>query len=88
MRLSWSRESFGYALRDGDGLARATMVQNREGFWGQIITRNMPDSGPYKNRRDAAQWVARMMVRWELVPATSTFDQNFPVPVAAKRRAA
>jgi hypothetical protein len=43
MRFAWTSETFGYALRDGDGRARATMVRDHEGFWGQIITRNMPD---------------------------------------------
>ncbi len=75
MKFGWSHESFGYALRDGNGNARATMVRNDEGFWGQIITRNMPDSGPYKSRKEAADWVAGMLVRLELVPIDSEFGE-------------
>lgn len=75
MRFSWTSEPFGYALRDINGNARATMVRNHDGFWGQIITRNMPDSGPYKSRREAADWVAGMLVRLELVPVGSEFGE-------------
>lgn len=27
----------------------------------------------YKSRQDAADWVARMLVQWEMVPADSEF---------------
>jgi hypothetical protein len=74
VKFHWTAESFGYALRDANNYARATMVRNHEGFWGQIITANMPDSGPYRSRAEAAAWVARMLVAWELVPAGSEFE--------------
>lgn len=85
-RFAWTSETFGFALRDGNGNARATMVRNHEGFWGQIITRDMPDSGPYKSRKEAADWVAAMLVRLELMPADSEFAAIPEIP-AGKRAA-
>lgn len=86
MRFAWTSEPFGYALRDGNGNARATMVRNHEGFWAQIITRDMPDSGPYQSRIEGATWVARMLVHLELVPADSAFGE-VPIIPAGKRAA-
>lgn len=86
MRFTWTSESFGFALRDGNGNARATMVRNGEGFWGQIITRDLPDSGPYKSRHEAADWVAGTLVRLELVPRDSDFTAIPEIP-AGKRAA-
>lgn len=84
MRFHWTPEPFGYALRDGNGNARATMVRDPEGFWGQIVTRDMPDSGPYKSRKEAADWVALMLVRWGLVPADSLFAAIPELPKAKR----
>ena len=86
MMFCWTSEPFGFALRDGNGRARATMVRNGEGFWGQIITRDMPDSGPYSSRTEAATWVARMLVHLELVPAESEFGDIPEIP-SGKRAA-
>ncbi len=76
-RFYWTTEPFGYVLRDGRGYARATIVRAPEGrsFYGQVITRDMPDSGPYKSRNEAAVWVAGILLTLELVPADSTFGE-------------
>lgn len=76
MRFHWTKESFGYALRDSNNYARATIVRPQPWqFWGQIITSNMPDSGPYKSRKEASDWVTGALLRLELVPADSLFSE-------------
>lgn len=84
MRFAWTSESFGYALRDGNGNARATMVRDHEGFWGQVIARNMPDSGPYKSRKEAADWVTAHLMRLELVPPDSEFAAIPDIPIGKR----
>lgn len=79
-RFYWTKETAfrGYTLRDSLGYARSIITSpNRHEFYGQVFTRDMPDSGPYKTRQEAANWVAGTLVRLELVPADSTFE---PVP--------
>lgn len=84
MRLAWSTDPWGYTLRDGNGNARATMVRDHEEFWGQVITRGLPDSGPYKSRKEAADWVTQTLARLELVPVDSEFTAIPEIP-AGKR---
>lgn len=71
----WTREGYGYALRDSRGYARAVIGSpNRHQFFGILFIRNLPESGPYKSRKEAADWVTSMAVRLKHLPADSTFD--------------
>lgn len=88
MRFHWTLENNGdqlYALRDANGYTRACIHQEAkgQGFYGLIFLRNLPDSGPYKSRQEAADWVARILVKLEAVPADSEFG-----PLPQLRRAA
>ena len=89
-RFHWTKETVGgnviYVLRDSRSYSRAIIVKNHEGFWGQIFTRDLPDSGPYKSRKEAADWVAHILVHFELVPTDSEFGEIPDVP--ANKRAA
>tara|TARA_R110000868_G_C10898660_1_gene764158 strand:- start:1279 stop:1530 length:252 start_codon:yes stop_codon:yes gene_type:complete len=74
-RFHWTKETWGYALRDSKNCARATVVRGKPphdpGFYAQVIASGMPDSGPYKSRLDAGDWAAGMLVKLELVPKGS-----------------
>lgn len=75
-RFYWTIEDCGYALRDSRGYTRAAITSpgHSEGFYGVVFQRGLPDSGPYKNRQDAADWVARILPTLDhTIPADSTF---------------
>lgn len=77
MRFCWTKEAAfrGYALRDAHGYTRSIITTpNRHEFYGQVFARDMPDSGPYKTRQEAADWVTGTLLRFELVPADSVFE--------------
>lgn len=81
MRFYWTTETFGYALRDPRTYTRAMITSPWpwEGFYGCIFQRNLPDSGPYKTRQEAADWVQRMLPKLDhTVPADSTFAELPP----------
>ncbi len=80
MRFYWSIEDCGYALRDANGRTRAAITSPgpSEGFYGVVFQRGLPDSGPYKNRQDAADWVTGIIHKLDhTIPADSTFT---PLP--------
>lgn len=85
-RFHWTTESFGYALRDSRNYARCCITRGKEGgFYGLILASGLPDSGPYKSRKEAAEWVQRMAVQLEHLPADSEFSD---VPGVSEKAAA
>lgn len=81
MRLHWTVEDVGYALRDPRGYTRAciTSTGHGAGFYGVVFQRGLPDSGPYKNRQDAADWVQTMIAKLDhTIPADATFSDLPP----------
>lgn len=78
MRFFWTKETAfrGYTLRDPHGYARSIITSpNRHEFYGQIFTTDLPDSGPYKTRQEAAAWVTNTLMRLKLLPDDSTFER-------------
>lgn len=75
MRYSWTVETYGYALRDGRGFPFAVLTSPgpREGFYSHILEADLPASGPYKTRKEAADWAAGMLVRHGTAAADSEF---------------
>lgn len=75
MRFHWTKEPWGYALRDSNNRARATMISGKpphaQGFYGQVIDAGMPESGPYKSRAECAEWVAQYFLREVAQPGDS-----------------
>ena len=86
-RFHWTIEDYGYVLRDGRNLARACVGRSLKepGFFGVVFMTDLPDSGPYKSRREAADWVETMCIAWGHLPKDAVFS---PLPEERKRRAA
>lgn len=76
-KFHWTKEEYGYVLRDSNGYARSAITvrnTNRHQFYGVLFMRNLPKSGPYKSRKEAAEWVTSMAVRFGHLPSDSTFE--------------
>lgn len=84
MKFHWTSETAftGYTLRDSRGYARAVITTpgSWKGFYGQVFARDMPASGPYKSRQEAADFVTGLLVKLSLVPADSEFGDLPEIP--------
>lgn len=75
-KFHWTKEEYGYVLRDSRGYARSAITSpNRHEFYGVLFVRDLPNSGPYKSRKEAADWVTRMAVRLGHLPSDSVFEE-------------
>ena len=81
-RFHWTKEysepsqKHYYVLRDSHNLVRAHIVPSpppETGFYGRLFAGKWLESGPYKARQDAADWVTGILVKLEVLPATSEF---------------
>ena len=77
MRFHWTHEKPPlprYALRDSNGYTHAA-ITGKGMFYGLLFEPGLPDSGPYKCRQDAADWIAKMMVQLNPNLKDSVFEK-------------
>ena len=63
MRFSWSREPWGYALRDGNGAPHVLLTRNAQGWFAALIAPKFPSNGPHKAIAAAANQAEAMLRR-------------------------
>lgn len=70
MKYNWTREDFGYALRCPKGGPRAIISPGeRNGWYVQILERDLPSCGPITGIKRATKWARDYLLREELLPA-------------------